>query len=68
MASPSSFIEKVRPGLTGPVANVNGRSNTTFGDRVMYDEWYIKNWSMWYDIVILLRTLRVLFTDRSGAY
>ena len=57
----------MRPGLTG-LWQINGRSNTTFNDRVTFDEWYIKNWSLWYDIVILLRTLRVLFTDRSGAY
>ena len=61
------LYQKVRPGLTG-LWQINGRSNTTFNDRVTFDEWYIKNWSLWYDIVILLRTLRVLFTDRSGAY
>jgi undecaprenyl-phosphate galactose phosphotransferase len=61
------LYQKVRPGLTG-LWQINGRSNTTFSDRVTFDEWYIKNWSLWYDIVIMLRTLRVLFTDRSGAY
>jgi undecaprenyl-phosphate galactose phosphotransferase len=61
------LYQKVRPGLTG-LWQINGRSNTTFNDRITYDEWYIKNWSLWYDIVILLRTLRVVLTDRSGAF
>jgi undecaprenyl-phosphate galactose phosphotransferase len=61
------LYQKVRPGLTG-LWQINGRSNTTFADRVTFDEWYIKNWSLWYDIVILLRTLRVLFSARNGAY
>ena len=61
------LYQKVRPGITG-LWQINGRSNTSFADRVTFDEWYIKNWSLWYDIVILLRTVRVVFSSRSGAY
>jgi undecaprenyl-phosphate galactose phosphotransferase len=61
------LYQKVRPGLTG-LWQINGRSNTTFADRVTYDEWYVKNWSLWYDIVIILRTFRVLFGPANGAY
>jgi len=28
--------------------------------RISYDEWYIKNWTVWYDLVILLQTVWVL--------
>ncbi len=56
----------VRPGITG-LWQVSGRSDTTFADRSALDAWYIKNWTLWYDIVILLRTLRVVFR-RDGAY
>jgi undecaprenyl-phosphate galactose phosphotransferase len=45
----------VRPGMTG-LWQVSGRSNTSYAERVTYDEWYILNWSFWYDIVILLQT------------
>lgn len=54
------------PGLTG-LWQISGRSQTTFEDRVAYDTWYIKNWSIWADITILFKTLTVVF-NRSGAY
>ena len=57
---------KVRPGITG-LWQVSGRSGTTFADRVSFDDWYIKNWSLWTDIVILFKTVSVVF-GRTGAY
>ena len=54
------------PGLTG-LWQVSWRSQTTFEDRVAFDTWYIKNWSIWTDITILFKTLTVVF-NRSGAY
>jgi lipopolysaccharide/colanic/teichoic acid biosynthesis glycosyltransferase len=56
----------VRPGITG-LWQISGRSETRFCDRVAFDEWYIKNWSIWYDIVILLKTAGALVRSR-GAY
>ena len=61
-----SLYERVRPGITG-MWQVSGRSHTTFADRISYDEWYIKNWTLWYDVVILLRTVWVLLRG-EGAY
>jgi Undecaprenyl-phosphate galactose phosphotransferase WbaP len=61
------LYKRVAPGITG-LWQISGRSHTTFRDRVMYDEWYIKNWSMWYDIVIMLRTVRVVLSHRNGAF
>ena len=57
---------QVKPGITG-LWQVSGRSETTFADRADLDAWYVKNWSLWYDIVILLRTVKVVFA-RNGAY
>lgn len=57
---------RVRPGITG-LWQVSGRSHTTFAERAAYDGWYIKNWSLWYDIIILLRTVRVVLKG-EGAY
>ena len=56
----------VRPGLTG-LWQVSGRNETSFQQRVHWDGWYIRNWTLWYDIVILVKTARVFLTG-SGAY
>ena len=56
----------VHPGISG-LWQVSGRSNTTYTERVYLDSWYIKNWTLWYDIVILLRTVKVVLR-REGAY
>jgi undecaprenyl-phosphate galactose phosphotransferase len=57
---------RVRPGITG-LWQVSGRSKTTFGERAMLDAWYVRNWSLWYDLVILFKTARVVLR-REGAY
>lgn len=61
-----NLYARVRPGITG-MWQTSGRSRTTFSERVSYDEWYIKNWTLWCDVVIVLRTIRVLLYD-AGAY
>jgi undecaprenyl-phosphate galactose phosphotransferase len=60
------FITSVRPGITG-LWQVSGRSETDFEERVETDIWYIRNWNLWLDIVVLLKTIKVVLT-RSGAY
>ena len=57
---------QARPGITG-LWQISGRSETTFLDRSNLDAWYIRNWSLWNDIVILLKTVRVVFA-KDGAY
>lgn len=59
-------ILRVYPGITGPW-QVSGRNHTSFDERVRIDAYYVRNWSVWLDIVILARTLWVLVVDR-GAY
>ncbi len=55
-----------RPGLSG-LWQVSGRSETQFSDRAQLDGWYVRNWSFWYDIVILFKTVRIVL-GRGGAY
>jgi UDP-galactose-lipid carrier transferase len=62
----AQLYKRVRPGLTG-LWQVRGRSDTTYAERVVFDEWYILNWSFWYDIVILLQTAWIVLR-RKGAY
>ena len=56
----------VPPGITG-MWQVNGRSDTTYEERVQMDSWYVRNWSVWIDIVYLLKTIKVVFSGK-GAY
>lgn len=51
----------VRPGLTG-LWQVSGRNRLTYQQRVALDVDYVKQWSLWLDIKILLRTVRVVLT------
>lgn len=60
------YYQMVLPGITG-LWQVSGRSDVDYANRVRLDEWYVKNWSMWYDIVILLKTCGVVL-KRTGAY
>ena len=58
----------IKPGITG-LWQVSGRSDITdFDDVVKLDLAYIDNWSLFYDIKIILRTILVIFSRDSGAY
>ncbi len=59
-------ILRVPPGVTGPW-QVSGRNHAFFTDRVEMDIYYVRDWSVWLDLVLLARTVRALFVDR-GAY
>ena len=56
----------VPPGITG-VWQVSGRSDTTYEERVLMDSWYVHNWSIWMDIVYLVKTVLVVLKGK-GAY
>lgn len=61
-----ALYQKVRPGLSG-LWQVSGRNDTTYTERVALDCYYVRNWSVWLDLVILARTVRVVLLGR-GAY
>ncbi|MDU8924658.1 undecaprenyl-phosphate galactose phosphotransferase WbaP [Pasteurellaceae bacterium LIM206] len=61
-----SYYYMVRPGLSG-LWQVSGRSDTSYEHRVYLDAWYVKNWSLWNDIIILYKTIKVVLM-RKGAY
>ncbi|YCQ23967.1 sugar transferase [Arthrobacter sp. Z4-13] len=56
----------VKPGLTG-LWQVSGRSNLSWQDSVRLDLYYVENWSLAGDLVIILRTARAVFGG-TGAY
>ncbi len=59
-------IVRVRPGMTG-LWQVSGRSALPFAERLVLDEFYIRNWSLWMDFSIVLRTVWVVLGGH-GAY
>ena len=61
-----AFISQIRPGLTG-LWQVRGRNLLPFKQRILLDEYYIRNWSLWLDLVILFKTPKVL-AKREGAF
>lgn len=56
----------VTPGITG-LWQVSGRNNTTYEERVQLDAYYVRHWSPWMDLYLLLRTIRIVLFAH-GAY
>jgi Sugar transferases involved in lipopolysaccharide synthesis len=65
-----SFYKKIiletEPGITG-LWQVRGRNEITFEGRLAMESWYVRNWSVWLDITLLIRTVGVIL-GRKGAY
>lgn len=59
------LILAVKSGLTG-LAQVSGRRDINFAERRKLDLYYVQNWSIWLDITIILKTVKVVIF-RSGA-
>lgn len=60
------YYIRVRPGMTG-LWQVSGRNEVSYSERIAMDIDYVKKWSFWSDILILLKTVGVVF-GKSGAY
>ena len=57
---------RVPAGLTG-WAQVNGlRGDTSISDRAVFDNFYIENWSLWFDCTIIMRTVLSLVRRDGG--
>jgi len=56
----------VKPGITG-LWQVSGRSDLSWEDSIRLDMFYVENWSIMADVVIALKTARVVF-NHSGSY
>ncbi|HBE81138.1 MAG TPA: undecaprenyl-phosphate galactose phosphotransferase WbaP [Firmicutes bacterium] len=60
-----TILETV-PGITG-LWQVRGRNEIAFEGRLSLESWYVRNWSIWLDITLLIRTVGVVLR-RRGAY
>jgi Undecaprenyl-phosphate galactose phosphotransferase WbaP len=56
----------VKPGLTG-LWQISGRNNLDYPTRIQLDDYYVRNWSIWFDFYILARTPSAMLTG-NGAY
>jgi exopolysaccharide biosynthesis polyprenyl glycosylphosphotransferase len=56
----------VKPGLTG-FWQTMGRQTTTYEEKIQMDMFYVENWSIWLDLVIIAKTFRAVLTAK-GAY
>ncbi len=59
------MLLSVKPGMTG-MAQVHGRSGLAFADEVRLDMYYVRNWSMWLDLRIILRTFLIIVNGRNA--
>ena len=63
----SKKIFMVKPGITG-MWQAHGRSDVeNYDERIALDLYYIRNWSLWLDIVIMIKTVKNVL-DKKGAY
>ncbi|WP_418964146.1 exopolysaccharide biosynthesis polyprenyl glycosylphosphotransferase, partial [Cetobacterium sp.] len=59
-------IIKLKPGITG-MWQAHGRSDTDFEERLVLDEYYYRNWNLWLDIIIVIKTIKNVIA-KEGAY
>lgn len=57
---------QMRPGMTG-LAQVNGRNDIDWYERFKYDVEYVKNWSLLFDLKIIVNTVKTVFS-KKGIY
>ncbi len=55
-----------RPGMTG-FWQVSGRNQLTLEDRVQLEAWYVRNWTVWFDCIILAKTVRTVLFPQNGS-
>ena len=60
------MYQKVKPGMTG-LWQVKGRNNSPYKNRVALDQYYVRHWSLWLDVIILLETVYTVLM-KIGAY
>ncbi len=61
----AQYYYMVKPGITG-LWQISGRSNVDYDRRVRLDAWYVLNWSLWLDFVILINTVSVVLKGEGA--
>jgi Undecaprenyl-phosphate galactose phosphotransferase WbaP len=60
------LYQRMRPGITG-LWQVSGRNDTSYEERLAMISYYVHNWSIWLDLIILARTVQVV-VFRGGTF
>lgn len=61
-----NLYARVTPGITG-LWQVSGRSDTSYQQRIEMDTYYVRNWSVWLDLIVLFRTAITVLLQRGAA-
>lgn len=65
MGDYAQIILQAKPGMTG-LWQVSGRNEISFAERLELESHYVRNWTIWWDIIIMSQTIEAL-TSRRGA-
>ena len=60
------YFKAVKPGITG-LWQISGRNDIDYDERVQLDTWYVRNWSIEQDLIILIKTI-VTVLLKKGSY
>ncbi len=66
MEAHTETILSAWPGMTG-LWQVSGKNELSFERRLYLESWYVRNWSLWLDLMVLLKTCKTVLR-REGAY
>jgi len=61
-----NYFKAVKPGITG-LWQISGRNDVDYNERVQLDTWYVRNWSIEQDLIILMKTI-VIVLIKKGSY
>ncbi len=61
-----TYFKAVKPGITG-LWQISGRNDVDYDERVQLDTWYVRNWSIEQDLIILMKTI-VTVLLKKGSY
>jgi undecaprenyl-phosphate galactose phosphotransferase len=53
----------VRPGMTG-LWQVSGKNALALSERARLERWYVNNWSLWLDVIVLVKTIPAVLRPR----
>jgi len=59
------LYRRIRPGMSG-FWQVGGRSEIDYKTRIAMDAYYVRNWSVWLDIIILARTVKIVLFGKGA--
>ena len=59
------IILAIKPGITG-LSQISGRSNLTYEEEINLDTFYIENWSLYIDLIIIIKTPFVVLTRKGS--